>query len=139
MGSSKYEWGPYAWYKFHKKAIKYPSNPCNCNIKNAIYFYQQKFLDYIDCKSCRKDYLALIQNYPIKTGSKLELFNWTVAIHNIINVKLGKKQISYDKAYKIWSNKSFCKCKPNKVYLDIESYLDNPMEYLNSIQTGYYH
>jgi len=98
-------WGPYAWCKFHKKAIEYPENPCSCDIKEIRQYYYKIFLKYIDCKSCVKDYKKIIWMKPIKVKSRTELFNWTVDIHNTINMKLCKLQIGYKEAYIYWCDK----------------------------------
>lgn len=96
-------WGPIAWYKFHEKAIKYPNNPCECDANKILCFYHKKFLQFIGCKTCENDYEKIIQIYPVKYGSRIEVFNWTVDVHNIINQKLGKTQIGYAEAYILWN------------------------------------
>ena len=101
--NSNTNWGPDAWYKFHREAAKYPDYPTNYDAKRITYFYYQKFLEYIDCPSCKKEYIRIINNNTIKIYSKIDLFMWTVDIHNAINSKLGKKIISYDEAFKLWN------------------------------------
>lgn len=106
MCSNDYNiWGPEAWYKFHERAIRYLDDPCECDIKKVLCFYQKKFLRYIGCKTCEVDYIKILQICPIRYSSRLELFNWTVDVHNIINAKLGKAQISYEQAYQLWNIK----------------------------------
>ena len=103
MGSNDYyKWGPTAWSKFHEKAINYPIIPCQGDIKKVLCFYHKDFMQYIGCKDCEMDYKSIIRSYPVRTGSRLELFNWTVDVHNIINAKLGKQRISYEQAYQLW-------------------------------------
>lgn len=95
-------WGPYAWYKFHTKAIKYPKNPCNCNIKRIVRYYYKIFPKYIACDSCKSDYKKMLKLNPIKTKSRKKLFIWTVNIHNIVNAKLRKPKMGYYEAYQYW-------------------------------------
>ena len=110
MSSRNYEsWGPYAWYKFHKKAIEYPRNPSVYDINNVINYYHNIFLRYIGCKKCVRDYTRILIKYPIRTKTNNELFNWSVNIHNIINAKLGKRQMNYDEARQYWNNIIFSK------------------------------
>lgn len=97
-------WGPYAWYKFHSKAIRYPHNPCKCEIRRIINYYQRRFLKYIDCESCVEDYLKILRIKPIRPDTRWDLFIWTVDVHNIVNTKLGKKMFGYDEAYHYWTN-----------------------------------
>lgn len=96
-------WGRYAWHIFHKKATEYPYYPSGYDIKKITCFYYKQFLKYIDCEACQKDYLRIINNYPIKIYSKIDLFMWTIDIHNIVNAKLGKNTISYEQAFQLWN------------------------------------
>ena len=100
--NSPEKWGPYAWYKFHIRAMKYPTKPCDTEVKEILNFYHVKFFKYIRCEYCRKHYQTLIKNYPIRTNSGLDLFAWTVDIHNCVNAKLKKMQVGYNEAYHIW-------------------------------------
>ncbi|XWV26347.1 Alr family protein [Tupanvirus soda lake] len=104
MGSRNFnEWGPKAWAIFHEKAIRYPKNPCKCDIKKILHFYNEKFMEYIGCESCKKDYKKIICRNPARANSQTDLFMWTVDIHNIVNLKLGKEVISYNEAFRIWT------------------------------------
>ncbi|MEM0354122.1 MAG: ERV1/ALR-related protein [Thermoplasmata archaeon] len=102
--NDSYEWGHHAWYKFHKRALEYPNNPCNCLMEKTANFYKKEFLKFIHCPSCIKDYLLMIKKCPIRLCSKYELFEWTVDIHNMVNRKLGKREICYNEAYAIWND-----------------------------------
>ena len=95
-------WGPYAWKKFHKRALKFGC--MSRNIEAIVYFYHYEFKKYIKCKSCRRDYKSIIRQIPIRVGSPTELFCWTVEIHNIINVKLCKPVMNCATALQIWNN-----------------------------------
>jgi hypothetical protein len=105
------KWGPYAWYKFHMKAVKYSTNPNINDMERIEKFYYSDFLEYIKCESCINDYLAIIHCYPIRLDTKYNLFNWTVDIHNIVNKKLGKRLISYYEAYQIWNPTYRSQCR----------------------------
>lgn len=96
-------WGPYAWYKFHKKPVRYPETPCKCDIKCITQYYYKIFPKYIDCSSCKKEYMRLIEAHPIKANSDFELYMWTVKIHNMVNIKLGKPVVSDTQAYYMWT------------------------------------
>jgi hypothetical protein len=106
------EWGPYAWYKFHEKAMNYPANPSIYDINNILNFYHATFLRYVTCESCRQHYEKLIIDNPVKTRSRATLFMWTVDIHNIVNIKLRKKQMGYNEAYRVWCS-ILSRQKPN--------------------------
>src|SRR5437867_1322915 len=99
MGSRSYnDWGPEAWYKFHKKATTYADHPSDRDIKDILYYYNKLFLNYVDCDTCKKDYLKILRDHPVNPSCKISLFMWTVDVHNIINKKIHKEKISYKKA-----------------------------------------
>lgn len=95
-------WGPYAWYKFHTKALDYV---CSCNKEEIVYFYYQTFLTHIKCDNCKNHYRYLLKNHPIELTDPYQLFCWTVEIHNLVNFKLGKRVISCEEAIDIWNRK----------------------------------
>ena len=101
--SNPKRWGTRAWNRFHRKALSYPKYPCQCDIDSIYEFYTVKFLEYIDCGNCRNDYIRNINSHPLRYASRSELFAWTVDIHNIVNAKLNKPQLSYEQAYQNWS------------------------------------
>lgn len=53
------------------------------------------------CK-CRKDYATYKAENPPDFSSEESLWLWGVALHNAVNAKLGKPQITIDEARKIW-------------------------------------
>lgn len=98
------KWGPCAWYKFHKYALEYPDNPCKCDMENAIYFYQSEFLRHVNCDNCKRHYMQLLHAFPVKLMSRVDLFSWSVDIHNAVNTKIGKYRYTYNEAYQYWNN-----------------------------------
>lgn len=97
------KWGRDAWYRFHRRALRYPDYPTNYEVKSVTYFYYKKFLRYIGCKSCQEGYLKILNSHPIRLQSKIDLFKWTVDIHNAVNTKLGKNITSYQEAFQLWN------------------------------------
>lgn len=98
------EWGPVAWSEFHTFALNYPVNPSEIDINRAINYYQRVFPNYVECRTCRTDYINMIRTLIIRPYHKDDLFNWTVDIHNLVNSKIGKPNITYRRAYQIWTN-----------------------------------
>ena len=95
-------WGRRAWKRFHIKSLYYPDNPTVYEKYDAKNFYELEFSKYIKCTSCKTHYNQIIKQYPIRLESRIALFYWTVDIHNLVNKKLGKPQISHLDAYKLW-------------------------------------
>lgn len=95
-------WGSQAWRKFHTKALYYPDNPTPQDRHQIRNFYEREFYSEIPCDTCRTSYIQFIRQHPIRSNSRTELFNWSIDIHNMVNKKLNKKQITYTEAYAIW-------------------------------------
>lgn len=97
-------WGPKAWYHFHVHAIIYPDCPTECEKNDIIDYYQKRFLKYVECETCVKEYLKILRKHPIRACSKMELFMWSVDVHNFINQKIKKPCMNYTEAYCIWQS-----------------------------------
>lgn len=97
------KWAKDAWYNFHKTAADYPDYPSNYDVKQVTGYYYNTFLKKINCDDCKEDYLKIINENPIRPLSRVDLFIWTVDIHNLVNKKIGKLPTSYEEALKAWN------------------------------------
>ena len=59
----------------------------------------QLFPALIPCPTCSEDFRKIIEEYPL-TG---DYFTWSVDVHNLVNKKLGKPQVSYEDARRQWT------------------------------------
>lgn len=128
------EWGPIAWNAFHTNALNYPHEPENKDVRNAVNYYQKVFPQYVKCNTCKQDYMKMIRETPIRPYSKDDLFNWTVDIHNTVNHKINKPEMSYRKAYQIWNNNYYQ--KPN-VIDRFNNYFNNQHNRSYNINPGF--
>lgn len=79
----------------HICALGYPIKPTYGHKKAAKEFYESlAFL--IPCPICRDHYVEFLKEMPISPflDRRDDLFKWTVAVHNKVNEKLGKPQVS---------------------------------------------
>jgi hypothetical protein len=60
--------------------------------------------DVLPCLDCQDHYKEMIADYPPIMTNKDTLFKWTVDIHNKVNERINKKQITLDEGYNIWKN-----------------------------------
>ena len=83
-------WGPYYWGMLHLAAMS-----------NAPEFPElvQMFPGLLPCPTCSADFKKIIENTPL-TGN---YFMWSVDVHNQVNAKLGKPQVSYEDAQRRWT------------------------------------
>jgi len=58
----------------------------------------------ISCGSCKSHLEELLRVLPVDYSSKEGFFKWTVEIHNMVNKKLGKVEISVEEAILLWQN-----------------------------------
>lgn len=91
------EWGPSLWNEFHQRAVEYPAMPTQED-KDATYQWYIDFEHMIPCETCRTKYNELMDSYYRLESRHLErrtrLFEWTVMLHNVVNVYLHKPVMS---------------------------------------------
>ena len=51
---------------------------------------------------CRDGFQHILKDLPPDFSSPEAFFAWGVSLHNAVNAKLGKPQITLDEAYSIW-------------------------------------
>lgn len=101
----KEEWGTAAWKFLHTLTFDYPENP---SLQQQI-SAEQLFMslkDLLPCDECRSYYKDEIGNQPVDTKSKLALSSWLVDIHNRVNIRLGKPQMTFDAAKLLYGKTS---------------------------------
>jgi hypothetical protein len=96
-------WGSCLWKSIHIIAIGYPKNPTYEDIVAYKNFYEN-FWRQIPCYKCKNNYRRHLKDYPIEDYLKdnKSLFEWTVLLHNVVNVELHKKEMSLEEATKMY-------------------------------------
>ena len=98
MGLSPLVWGREAWHFIHLVALTYPVQPTEDDKKEYLKFYQS-LGSVLPCEICAAHYAQKIKDNPPNLGSQMDLFHWTVDIHNSVNREGGKKIYTYDQAF----------------------------------------
>ena len=93
-------WGPHYWFFIHTVAMTYPIRP-NAVTKKKYYEFIQNLPLFIPVESISGEFSKLIDKYPVTPylDNKESLIRWTHFIHNKINQKLEKPQISLSDFY----------------------------------------
>lgn len=93
-------WGPQYWFFLHTSALSYPIKP-NDTIRKKFYDFIHNFPIFIPDPKIASSFSELLEKYPVSPylDSKDSLVRWTHFIHNKINTKLEKDQISLGKFY----------------------------------------
>jgi hypothetical protein len=99
MGVSPKHWGKEGWKFIHWVALTYPSKPTEDDKKNYKRFFDS-LQDVLPCPICAVHFKENMLKNPIRLNSNVELFNWTVDMHNEVNKQNLKKEFSYEEAFK---------------------------------------
>jgi hypothetical protein len=98
-------WGPHLWAYMHYSAANYPEKPSKENIDEMVDWLCSLPVT-IPCANCSTHYRKYIEqnksNLKNICGNKTSLFNFLVDIHNKVNVRNGKSEMSYDDAWKLY-------------------------------------
>ena len=88
-------WGPYYWFVLHTIALTYPHNP-NETIKKKYYDFIQNLPLFLPISTIGNKFSELLDKYPVTPylDSQQSFTKWMHFIHNKINEKLEKPQIS---------------------------------------------
>lgn len=119
-------WGPHYWFFLHTLAMTYPHHP-NAVTKKKYYEFIQNIPLFIPVEQISKELEQLIDKYPITPylDNRDSFVRWMHFIHNKINEKLEKPQLSlndffveYYNAYKSKDEKfiEFYKLRSKLIY-----------------------
>jgi hypothetical protein len=93
-------WGPHYWFFLHTAAMTYPDHP-NAVTKKKYYEFIQNLPLFIPVENISKELEKMIDNYPITPylDNRDSFVRWTHFIHNKINEKLEKPQLSLNEFF----------------------------------------
>jgi hypothetical protein len=102
-------WGPIFWATIHIIALAYPDSP-NYGQKRAAKEFFQSLVELIPCPVCRVHYADNLKSFPIEPhlDTRSDLIDWTLKLHNRVNLATGKPTYTRDqflKAYEEMSDK----------------------------------
>jgi len=96
-------WGNHAWLFLHTITLNYPDIPTKFDKEHYKNFFEN-LSHVIPCDVCRDHYKQNIRKHPIQLESKESLTKWLHKIHNLVNVKNGIDEFSYDGFIKKYSD-----------------------------------
>lgn len=99
-------WGKYLWISIHFIAMEYPHTPTNEDKRNYRVFFEQ-LRNVIPCVTCANNYADHLIKFPLNDtvlDNRLNLFRWTVDMHNEVNKITHTDTISYDDATKVFTD-----------------------------------
>ena len=92
-------WGPHYWFVLFSIAVSYSHNP-NDVIKKKYYDFFHNLPLFIPHTQFGDEFSKLLDDYPVTPylDSRDSLMKWVNFIHNRINIKLEKNEISLSEA-----------------------------------------
>ena len=96
-------WGPHYWFFLHTIAESYPLHP-NEVTKKKYYDLINNLPIFIPIDELGNYFSELLDKYPVSPylDNRDSFVKWVVFIHNKVNVSLGKRELSQDKALKTY-------------------------------------
>ena len=93
-------WGPHYWFFLHTLAMTYPHHP-NSVTKKKYYEFIQNLSLFLPVEEISSEFSKLIDKYPITPylDNRDSFVRWMHFIHNKINEKLEKPQISLNEFF----------------------------------------
>ena len=97
-------WGPYCWNFLHSISKNY-----NSKYKKKYYYFIKKIKFILPCPVCQEHFKQYLEdnNVELQKINKQYLEKWFFKLHNHINKKLYKKEISFKEAKKEIDNKKY--------------------------------
>ena len=133
-------WGPHYWFFLHTLAMTYPHHP-NTVTKKKYYEFIQNLPLFLPVEEISSDFSKLIEKYPITPylDNRDSFVRWMHFIHNKINERLEKPQISlnefffnYYDEYKTHDDKlgNYYKIREKVIYVGIILGISGAIYYL---------
>ena len=133
-------WGPHYWFFLHTLAMTYPHHP-NSVTKKKYYEFIQNLPLFLPVEEVSGEFSKLLDKYPITPylDNRDSFVRWMHFIHNKINEKLEKPQISlndffvkYYNEYKTHDEKvsEYYKLKERIIYFSIILGISGTIYYL---------
>ena len=93
-------WGPHYWFFLHTTTMTYPMK-ANDVVKKKYYDFIQNIPLFIPNTSMSKSFQDMLDTYPVSPylDTRDSLTRWMHFIHNKMNKRLGKREISITKFY----------------------------------------
>lgn len=97
-------WGPHTWYFLHVLSFTYPLKKYEINRNKKYYINFYNTIGYLlPCVNCSRHYKLLLEKNPVsEINSRYDLVIWTLNIHNMINLSIGKRNYSYKELKKLY-------------------------------------
>jgi len=98
-------WGNALWRVMHLFAKLFPEQPVRRDVEAAIRFYTEQVPRMMPCDECRGHYNGETAGVPAAArAGRAAMFEWTVDLHNRVNRRLGKPEMTLAEADALYSD-----------------------------------
>jgi len=103
MGLDPKVWGPHYWFFLHTVAMCYPHRP-NTITKKKYYEFIHNIPMFIPVETMATYFSQLLDQYPVSPylDSRDAFIRWMHFMHNKINQRLEKPNVSLSKFYELY-------------------------------------
>ena len=98
MGINAKQWGREGWHFIHTIALTYPSEPTETDKQNYLQFLKS-LENVLPCNFCAEHFKENMIKIPPRLDNTMEFFNWSVDMHNEVNIMNNKPTLTYEEAY----------------------------------------
>lgn len=100
------QWGPVAWKMLHYYALSYPTVVQEEDKQRALVFLEH-YADMLPCVECAEFLRKELEGFTLGEVvlSRKAFVDFTHALHNRVNARLNKKQLSLAQFYAEYSSK----------------------------------
>ena len=99
-------WGPKLWKLIHTISYFSPDNFSKIDYTNYYYFYTFVIPRCIMCIKCQIHYRKMLERIQFDGFTKNQLIDYLIELHNNVNKRLKKKQLTRKDVDKIYSDKN---------------------------------
>jgi len=107
-------WVTQAWDFLHAVTIAYPEKDPTDSQKREMKLFFESLGPVLPCVSCSKHFASMLESNPIQLQNRESLSKWLVMVHNKVNVRLHKPEMSYDYVKKkyddMFNQDANCQC-----------------------------
>jgi Erv1 / Alr family len=106
MGYAPDAWGPTVWDALHLLCYTAPETiDVPTQLRYTAFFQSLPFI--LPCAACSEHLQEHYKAVPIEgaVGSRKALFEWSVALHNAVNIQLGKPVFPVKDAWALWEKR----------------------------------
>ena len=98
-------WGPSAWRLIHSMAFTYPREP-NLIDKQRYKSLFESLSYTLPCVNCQYNYQKELLHFDLDIAlrSREHLSRWAFNLHNSVNKRLNKKEMSYEEVRELYTD-----------------------------------